>query len=162
MKVISNTGPLIALSKGGLLPLLKDLFSEIIIPHAVYRELLGRFSEDIDKALKEFIHVKEVSLEEYEIDAILSDLDEGEKEVIGLAYSLGEEDVLLLMDDRLGREAAKKLGISFTGVVGVLLRAKEKGLLNSVGETLEKIRYNGYWLSDEIIEAAKTLAKEKL
>ena len=48
----------------------------------------------------------------------LADLDEGEKQAIGLASNLGK-DVLLLVDDRVGRRVAEKLNIATTGLVGL-------------------------------------------
>jgi predicted nucleic acid-binding protein len=64
------------------------------------------------------------------------------------------------MDDRAGRQAARKLGVPVTGVVGLLLLAKEKGLVQRVEPLLEELRESGYWLSDEIVEAAMKLAEE--
>jgi predicted nucleic acid-binding protein len=64
MKIISNTGPIIALAKIGLLFILNQMASEVLIPPMVHKELLGEIggeSEQIEKALKEFIHVKDFS-----------------------------------------------------------------------------------------------------
>jgi predicted nucleic acid-binding protein len=71
------------------------------------------------------------------------------------------EEVILLIDDKAGRQAADKLNIPVTGVVGILLLAKRKGLIKNVAEIIEKIRNNGYWLSDEVINAAKLYAGEE-
>ena len=62
MKIVSNTGPIIGLAKIGLLFILNQLSSEVSIPPMVQKELLGKMGEEfeqIDKALKEFIHVKD-------------------------------------------------------------------------------------------------------
>jgi predicted nucleic acid-binding protein len=64
------------------------------------------------------------------------------------------------MDDRLGREAARRLGLARTGTAGVVVQAKQENLITSVRELLEQIRDRGYWLSDELIEAAAKLAGE--
>ena len=64
------------------------------------------------------------------------------------------------MDDYAGRNAAKKLNIPTTGVIGLLIMAKEKGIVENVGKIIEEMRYQGYWLSDELINIAKKLAKE--
>lgn len=39
-KIISNSTPLIALNKIGMLELLKKIYGEIIIPYAVYEEVI--------------------------------------------------------------------------------------------------------------------------
>jgi predicted nucleic acid-binding protein len=64
------------------------------------------------------------------------------------------------MDDRLGRAAARRLGLTLTGLVGVLIRAKETGLISAVRPLLNEIRQKGYWLSEELLDAAAKLAGE--
>jgi predicted nucleic acid-binding protein len=162
MKIISNTGPIIGLAKIDLLFLLRRVASEILIPPMVHRELLGKTgneSDRIDKALKEFLSVKELSPLDPVTEMAISGLDEGEKQVIGLASTM-RENVLVLIDDRAGREVAKRLNISFSGVVGLLLLGKERGLIEKIGPTLDELPVQGYWLSDKVLEAAKRLAGE--
>ena len=89
----------------------------------------------------------------------VSDLDEGERQVLRLASSIGG-DVLVLMDDHAGRQVANRLNISVSGVVGLLLLAKEKGILEKIASLLEKLRTEGYWLSDEVIKISKEIAGE--
>ena len=64
------------------------------------------------------------------------------------------------MDDRAGREAAEKLNIPVSGLVGILLLAKEKGIVARIGPVLMELRDKGYWLSDEVVQAAKRSAGE--
>jgi predicted nucleic acid-binding protein len=128
----------------------------------VYKELFGKIgseSNEIDRALNTFIRLKrKITLDEA-TEMALADLGEGEKQAIGLASSLGE-DVLLLIDDRAGRRVAEKLNIATTGLVGLLVVAKEMGFVESVGPLIEDLRHNGYWLSDDLITTAKRLAGE--
>ena len=86
-------------------------------------------------------------------------MGEGEKQAIGLASQL-DNDVILLLDDRAGREVAARLNIFTTGLIGLLLVAKEKGLVESVGTLIKELRNNGYWLSDDIMKTASKLAGE--
>jgi predicted nucleic acid-binding protein len=162
MKIVSDTGPIIGLAKIGRLDLLKSLGEEVGIPPFVHRELFaktGKESSDIDNALKEFIRVVTVNISESGKVAVLHDLDEGERQAIALASALGK-DVLLLMDDHAGRQAARELGVPVTGLLGLVLLAKEKGLVNHVGSLIEELREAGYWLSDEVMEVARKLAGE--
>lgn len=162
MKIVSNTGPIIGLAKIGRLDLLKALAEEVRIPPFVHRELFGKTgteSRDIEKALKDFISVVTFNISEPPTVAILNDLDEGERQAIALASAIGK-DVLLLMDDHAGRQAARKLGVSVTGLLGLVLLAKEKGLVNRVGPLIEELREAGCWLSDEVVEVARKLAGE--
>jgi predicted nucleic acid-binding protein len=163
VKVVSDTGPIIALAKAGCLSILKELFIEVFVPTAVHKELFaktGSEGEEIERALNDFIRVSKLGTLEEHVKLVLSDLDEGEKQAVGLASSMNEE-VILLIDDKAGRQAADKLNIPVTGVVGILLLAKRKGLIKNVAEIIEKIRNNGYWLSDEVINAAKLYAGEE-
>ena len=92
-----------------------------------------------------------------EVDRLTSGLGAGEQQAICLALETGG---LLVIDDRAGRKAAGQLGIATTGVVGVLLKAKQDGQLPMVGPVLEIIRRHGYWLSDAVVETAMRLAGE--
>jgi predicted nucleic acid-binding protein len=162
MKIVSNTGPIIGLGKIGLLFLLGQLASEVIVPPTVRRELLAKIGpemEQIDKALNEFLKVADLNPLDPTVEIAISSLDDGEREVIGLASTM-PGDILLLIDDRAGREVAKGLNISVSGVVGILLLAKEKGMVEKISPLLEELRDKGYWLSDEVLQAAKRLAGE--
>ena len=162
MRIVSNTGPIIGLAKIGMLPLLKELAVEVLIPPFVYKELLGKTGPEtalIENALRDLIKVAPAHVLQPSEADVLSELDEGERQAVSLASELGE-DVLLLIDDRAGRQAARKLGIAVTGLVGLLLLAKERGLIGMIGPFLDQVRQAGYWLSDEIIGIAKGLAEE--
>lgn len=162
MKIISNTGPLIGLAKIDCLFILKDIASEVLIPPMVHRELLGKIgieSERIDQALNDFIRVADLKPLDPATKEVLTYLDEGERQAIGLASTFSE-DVLLLLDDRAGRLVAEKLNIPTTGLIGTLLLAKEKGILENVGSLIDGLRNQGYWISDEIAEIARHLAGE--
>ena len=162
MKVASNTGPIIALAKIGFLSILKTMFSEILIPPVVYRELLGKLGtewKEIELALNDFIKVMEPHYSDNATELAITDLDEGERQTIKLASNM-RENVLLLIDDKSGREAAGRLNIPITGTIGILLMAKEKGWLTDVTMLIDKLRNSGYWFSDELVEIAKKLAKE--
>lgn len=162
MKIVSDTGPIIGLAKIGKIYLLEKYADEVLIPPMVYKELFGKIgpeSDEIDNALNSFIKTANLPQIEGELQNILSDLDVGEKQAISLAYS-HIDDILLLMDDRAGREIAGKLDIPVTGLPGLLIRLKEKGFIQHVGSLIEALRQNGYWLSDDIIVIAKNLAGE--
>lgn len=155
---------MIALAKVKKLPLLKALASDVVISVAVYRELfakIGEESEVIEAAIADFIDVVEIKEKAIDpkIEMATASLDEGEKQTIALASTFNEP-IVVLLDDRAGRQVAKELEFPTTGSVGVLLRLKEKGLIEKVGVVLEEMRSRGYWLSDTVIEVAKKLAVE--
>ena len=160
MTVVSDTGPLIALAKVDQLILLERLFGNVLIPSAVQRELLakhGTESARLDDALLNFLDVVPLSVPSPEVEIATLRLDLGEQHAIALAYGRG---ALLVIDDSLGRAAARRLNLAVTGVVGVLIRAKQEGLVPSVRSLLEEMRQHSYWLSDELLDIAIRLAGE--
>lgn len=162
MIVVADTGPLIGLAKLDSFSLLTILAAEITIPPAVHRELLGKPGDEaevIDRALEDLIRVEQLPLLGAVAEKTIAPLDEGERQAVGLA-STHEKDVLLLMDDRAGRRAARQLNIPVTGLAGLLLRAKEKNHVEAVVPLLRELQRKGYWLSDEVIDAAGRLAGE--
>lgn len=162
MRIVSNTGPIIGLAKIGMIGLLKGFAGEVLIPPFVHKELFGKTGAEtthIENAISDFIKVAPVNMPGPSETDTLSELDEGEKQAVTLAYNLGK-DVLLLIDDQAGRRAARKLGVSVTGLIGLLVLAKEKGLVERVGHLLDELVEAGYWLSDEIAATAKRLAGE--
>jgi len=159
--VASNTGPVIALAKVDRLGLLKALYGVVQVPPAVHRELLVKLGPEasrIDEALNDFLQIAPVLSLAPEVERLTQGLGPGEQQAIALAVS--ERSSLLLIDDRAGRRVAEQLGIAVTGVVGVLIRAKQDGLIPFVSPLLEEIRRNGYWLSDALVETAGRLAGE--
>ena len=159
--VVSDTGPLIALAKVDQLHLLERMFGEVLIPAAVYRELLAKPGVEavyLDRALQGFLKVVSVSQIPPEVDFVTLKLDQGEREAVASAY---EHNALLILDERLGRLAARRLGLSVTGIVGVLIQAKSSGLLVAVCPLLETMRQHGYWLSDGVLDIAARLSGEE-
>ena len=162
MIAVSDTGPIIGLAKANRLSLLKNLFEKVLIPPMVRKELFAKTGDEaelIDNALTDFIQVSEINPLDETAKLILEGLSEGERQAIGVAASM-ENDVILLIDDRAGRQAAEKLNIKITGLVGVLLMAKERGLIKSVVDVIEEVRNNGYWLSNSLVDIAKQLSGE--
>ncbi|WP_371930972.1 DUF3368 domain-containing protein [Lewinella sp. JB7] len=61
---------------------------------------------------------------------------------------------LLIIDERKGRSRAKSLGIVITGLIGILIRAKQRGLISSGKDKLDSLRKQGFHLSDKIYQLA--------
>jgi uncharacterized protein len=155
MTAISNSTPLIALSKIDHLQLLKDYFGEILIPEEVYDEVVRR-GRDLAGAAEVasctwIVRAKVAN--RLAIDALSISLDRGEAEAIVLA---SERDALLLIDDGDGRKAAKQLGLKVTGTVGLLLMASEDGKLN-LRRALDDLRVAGFRLSTKEYERVLSL-----
>jgi len=69
---------------------------------------------------------------------------------------------LVLMDERRGRAAARRLGLSVQGTLGVLVRAKRAGALETVGAHLHSLRRAGFWIADDIVGRTLDAAGEAM
>ena len=86
-------------------------------------------------------------------------LHPGEVEAIRLALS--KPDSLLVMDEAVGRAAATGLGLKVIGIVGLLVLAKQRGLIPSLSQELQRLRGPGrFRLSTELLQHALRTAGE--
>ncbi len=150
--VVSDATPLIALAKIKGLFWLKTLFGEVVIPPAVYHEVViegkGRTgSEEVEKAT----WIKTLAVRDQEnVDILLFHLDAGEAEAIVLARSLQAD--WLLMDEIRGRLIAQQLGLKIIGTVGILLLAKNQGLIEEVRPALDLLMAKRFRLSSKVYD----------
>ncbi len=154
MRVVSNTSPILNLAIIRQLDLLRQQFGQIHIPPAVLDELKideeRPGSQSIQAALTPgWIQVQPVSNQSL-VQLLRQTLDGGEAAAIALALELQADWILL--DERDGRKVAKSLGLQVTGVLGVLLRAKESGKLPSLQPVLADLTQNaGFRIAPELI-----------
>jgi predicted nucleic acid-binding protein len=158
-RVVVNTTPIIALALIGQLDLLQHLYGEVVIPPAVQREVLAGVPPQSGVAeLKDARWLRAIALQDPQRADLLADLDRGEAEVIALAQELGAD--LVIIDERLARRHAERIGLTLTGTLGVLLRAKERGFVRAIGPLMEDLRRGGIRLSDRLVQEALELAGE--
>jgi hypothetical protein len=136
--VICDTSPIQYLHQCGVLLLLHDLYSSIIIPEAVLAELAegrARGADLPDVARLPWVETRRVPGRR--LLELASDLGPGEREALALAAE--SDDSLLVMDDKLGRKHARLMGIPLTGTLGVLIRAKHAGLVHAVTPLVDRL-----------------------
>ena len=139
MRVISDSSPLIALSRIGQLSLLRELYQDVTVPQGVVQEVTSNGAgqpgaEEVSTA--DWIIAVRVKDQPF-VESLRRDLGEGEAEAIALAVELQAD--LLIVDDLLARQAARNLGLMFVGTVGVLLEARQKGLLPEIKPCLDDL-----------------------
>jgi hypothetical protein len=122
------------------LDLLRQLYGELVIPEAVWHEVVVRGTgqagaEEVKSA--SWIKTQAVANEPL-VQALQQELDAGEAEAIVLALETGAD--LLIMDERLGRENARHLGLRHIGLIGVFVRAKHQGLIAEIKPHLDALR----------------------
>ena len=110
------------------------------------------------EALRKSHWIQTVNLRAPQNADLLADLDRGEAEAITLAQEQAAD--LIIIDEKLGRRYAHRLGLTSTGTVGVLLRAKREGLIKSLKPLVETLRASGFYLADALVEEALRLAGE--
>jgi len=91
--------------------------------------------------------------------AYFLELDDGEAEVLILAKETNAD--LVIMDEIMGRRYSKQLGFNLTGTIGILLKLKEIGLIESIKDLLTELIKKGTWLSPKLIAKAIKLANEE-
>lgn len=167
MVVVSDAGPLIALSKLGRLALLSQLYEQVLIPQAVYEEVvvvgLREGHTDaiaVDHAVQ-LGHITVQSAASPDDDEPWSAaIDAGEVEVIVLARDSGAD--LAIIDNAHARRAARSVGVPLRGTVGVLLEALSKGILTILEFELlinEIKRRPEFWISQRLCDAALARAQ---
>ncbi len=148
-KVIVNSTPLIVLCWIGRLNLLKEMYEEIIIPFAVYKEVTAKDDSVCMQieAAGEWIHVEQIK-DHSEKKMYKAKLHEGEVEVMILAQQ--QKADLVIIDDNAAKKTAKYLGLTVTGTLGVLVKAKRLGIIEEVRPLLYEMRQNGFYISKEV------------
>ena len=156
-KVIVNTTPLIALAGIGQLGLLRQLYTEVMIPCAVDCEIISEPARTLVSAA-DWIKIKSIT-GKVQKSSFSSRLHSGEMEVILLAQETKAD--LLIMDDNAAKKTAKYLGFPVTGTMGILLRAKREGLITEVKPLLEGLIEDGLFVSNTVQSYVLEQADEK-
>ncbi len=157
--VVVDTTPIIALALIERLDLLHQLYGQVVAPSAVEAELLAGGPGGVgSSALCAESWFSVALLQDPRRADLLADLDRGEAEVIALAQELNAD--LVIIDERLARRHAKRLGLRLTGTLGVLLKAKRLGLVDAVAPLIDQLRLGGIRLGDAVIAEVLKAADE--
>lgn len=152
MIVVADAGPLIHLSAIGHLELLHGLSDEVLVPQAVFDEVVvvGAGLPGAT-AVGEATWISVVSpVRRDVVDALLaSGLHRGEAEAIAVAVERRADR--LLIDERQGRLTAEAMGLPVVGSIGILIAAKVRGDVERIAPLLVALRTSGLWLSDALM-----------
>lgn len=148
--VVSDTSSFIALEKLNQLELLKLLYKEVYITEEVRSEY--------GKSIAEWVTVKKITDINY-YTFLKKSLDNGEASSIVLASKF--QISLLIIDERKGRAVAKKANLKITGVLGVLLKAKELNHILKVRPLIEKLEEEKFFISKALKLRVLDLAQKQ-
>ncbi|TAL24059.1 MAG: DUF3368 domain-containing protein [Nitrospirae bacterium] len=155
MPAVSDASPLILLEKADCLRLLEKLFGKILIPPAVDKEWLrpgGYITPQwlsVVNLSKDALHVAEDMSQR---------IDRGEAEAIALFSSVKAD--WLLLDDLKARRHAMSLGIPVVGTLGILVAARQKGMIPKLAPVLDILKSSRFYISDETFKKALMLVNE--
>lgn len=160
MVVVSNTSPLSNLAIIGRLGLLREQFGELFVPKGVYDELGDLRHADARTSLTAAFEerwIKQERLTEPPARWLSNGLHPGESEALALA--LRKNAGLVLLDDGDARKRAAAAGLRVTGVLGILLKGKQMGRIDSMRDEILRLRKEARFfiapaLERQIIEAA--------
>ena len=160
--VVADTSPLFYLAQLELLHLARELYGKVFVPTAVWAETLAG-GRAVPRLMPQFLAAESEGwlvikhCPQTIAPAGLSELDEGEREAIHLAQSIRAD--LLMIDERLGRNAAHRLGLKIIGTLGILAAAKHAGHIAELKPLLARLRSETNFrcsvsLENEVLEAA--------
>jgi predicted nucleic acid-binding protein len=147
--MICNSSCLIALDNIGKLTILRDMYGAIFITEEVAAEF--------GKRLENWITIRHVQ-DRNVLRSLHNIVDLGEASTIALAFEF--KDCVLILDDLRARKVANNLGLRYTGLLGILPKAKQRGLISSVSETLKQLRLVKFRISQDMENNVLTLAGE--
>ncbi len=137
--IISDTSCFIILTNIGELELLQKVYSFLLTT----TDIVNEYGE----TLPDWVGIETVK-DKYRQQLLEMQIDKGESSAIALALEM--TDCTIILDDYKARKIADKLGLKFTGTIGVIIRAKLNGIIPSIKPILEKVKKTDFRLSPEI------------
>jgi predicted nucleic acid-binding protein len=163
--VVSDSSTLIHLAAIGRIDLLRTFFERIVIPPAVWEEVVVEGREragalEVEQAKRAgWIEIQTATnlpllrLLEHQLDA-------GEAQVIALAVE--QSATLILLDESEARQIAALYNLPKTGTIGILIRAKQEGKIESLRTELDRLRGpGGFWIEESLYHQALQAVGEK-
>ena len=146
-RVVADSTCLIALERIGQIEILPALFESVLIPPAVAQE----FGISLPWLKVERLSDRALAV------ALKMMIDDGEAEAITLSQ---EQKCRIILDDRQARNVGSHMGLRFIGTVGILLLAKQRGILPTIKPVLQNLDDTGFYVSAALKEEALRLSEE--
>ena len=160
MIVVSNASPITNLAAIGQLDLLRQIYGHIFIPEVVFQELTAEGGHHPGAVVRQLDWVQSRSVSSGAlVTALQVELDAGEAEAIALVQQLAGD--LLLIDEHLGRVVAARLGIKVIGLLGVLIEAKHRGLIEKIKPLVDALVNRGFRIGNALYERVLDAASER-
>jgi len=157
MLIVADTSALIAVATCDGLSWLDTLFGSLSVPQAVFDEAIEEGKPQAER-LRRYLSDKVVDIDLNDFIIAAPGLGQGELQAMAL-YRHSHANRLLI-DDLRARKAAQYNGINIIGSAGILLMAKNQGLISSVKPHLEAISKSEVHLGDKLIAEVLKIAGE--
>ncbi|MCB0592803.1 MAG: DUF3368 domain-containing protein [Lewinellaceae bacterium] len=150
--VIADTGALISLGHVGQIPLIEELFGDFFIAEAVWKELQNYENPEFDANMLAKLENRVVKIKSK--NHLRMVMDYGESESVILYEELKAD--YLLIDDSKARMIAESLDVNCIGSIGLLIKAKQKGLIVELKPIFEKWVSIGRYFSRKLLNKILT------
>jgi predicted nucleic acid-binding protein len=149
---VVDSSPLIVFQRIGQLNLVRDLLEHVYIPIAVQREVFG------NDLVPDWIEGRSLA-QPLASQIVVARLGAGEREAIALALEMGAAE--LILDDLAARRLAQSLQLAVIGSAGLLLRAKEHGLIQRVRPLMQAMQDVDFHISERVFAGILAAAGER-
>ncbi len=156
--VIADSGPIFSLALIDKLDILNELFDDIKIPSAVWKEITNNESKSDYHKIYNFFKDKIVQI--IGINELTFIMDQGESESIILYKELHAD--FLLIDDKKARKIAETLNVKCIGIIGLLATAKDKGIIEELKPIFETFLLNKRYYSINLLNAILLEKREEI
>jgi len=159
--VVVDASALITLARIGRLNILREVADQVYIPEAVYGEVVGSGKDrpgSVEVAQASWISRRRVG-DHATVARLREEIGRGEAEAIVLAREIGADFVIL--DDASARRIAEKEGDKVSGLLGFLIAAKERGVVQALKPILDEMIAIGFFVDDPLYESILRQAGEK-
>ncbi len=148
--IIADTSCFILLDKIDELNILEKVFHLVTTTEDIAAEFR--------KELPDWITIRTVSNKDYQ-RLLCLEVDNGEASAIALSVEDG--NALLIIDDNKARKLAAKLQLAYTGTLGVILRAKQMGIITEIKPIIKKIQATNFRFSEKTYKEIMFIANEQ-
>lgn len=149
MILVADSSALITLARIGRLQLLRQLASQVVVPHAVFEEVVGQGGRRGEPEVNQASWISRQPVRDVNAVASLeTELARGESEAIVLAREITADFVIL--DDARARQIAQRNGLRVIGLLGLLIRAKQLGLIEAIRPLLDDMIKAGFYVGEAI------------
>jgi len=156
---VMNTSPWISLSLCGQTDLLNSLYENVLIPPAVKEEIIAGGKSQVGvQELESTTWLQIMEIKDSTKISLLHELDRGEAEVIILAKEQRVDEVII--DEKVARMQARVLGLKVVGTPGLLLRAKNRGLIHEIRPSINMILQEGIYIHENVVRGILQEARE--